>query len=282
MSIGIRREYSVDNQSVNRPTIRNCYIQAVHDIMNKHRISAARSRPDYNIPIGATFTSVVQYMEWYIAGGEPRSNPQSKLHYRYDRYLGALNASGLSSRINHRGIVHFDIGCGPGLFSWAFLDWAREHKISHSDIALYGYDHSQQMVELAHQMRDKLKVAVGGYPAFFYSYSRNMFLEKLEVPYDEKVDCVVTLGHVLAGNHDDRDILEFGIIIQQVMQSQHSSTPLTVIECDAVSEKHRSDFEQGWGKLLQALRERGLVCNEVPTGIYSTSDRCVLLSRREV
>ena len=258
------------------------YIQTIREIMDATQIEESVRQPEYEIPDKATFETVVQYTEWFIAGGESRGNTHNRRHYRYDRYLTALNASGLSSRMTHRRMVHVDIGCGPGLFSWAFLDWAREQQISYSNIALYGYDHSEQMVALAHQICGKLRVAVGGYPRFSYSHDRDDFLAKLGVPHDGREDYVITLGHVLAGNQEYRDILEFVFIIEHVMRLQPSSKPLTVIVCDAVSERYRRYFEQGWDKLLQALRERGLMCNEVPTGTYTSSDRCVLLSRREV
>ena len=172
--------------------------------------------------------TVVQYVEWYIAGGEQRVSSQSKRHYRYDRYVGALRACGLSSRTTSQRITHIDIGCGPGLFSWVLLDWARENQINYSGIDLYGYDHSQQMIKLARQVQDGLRGVVSDYPKLHYSYDMDTFLADIAMRYDSGKDYVITLGHVLAGNQDTSDINEYARIIEHVVESQDSPRSITV------------------------------------------------------
>ena len=263
-------------------SIKDYYIQAIRGIMDTNQIEESVRQPEYEIPDKATFETVVQYTEWYIAGGEQRASSQSKRHYRYDRYLRALQECGLSSRTTSQRITHIDIGCGPGLFSWALLDWARENQINYSGIDLYGYDHSQQMIELARQVQDGLRGVVSDYPKLHYYCDMGTFLADIVERCDSGRDYVITLGHVLAGNQDNNDINEYIRIVDQVLQLQDSTKPITVLASDATSGKHRSDFVGGWNKLLQALRARGVACTEMPVTTNYTGDRCVLLSRREV
>ena len=162
--------------------------------MDTNQIEESVRQPEYEIRDKATFETVVQYTEWYIAGGEQRASSQSKRHYRYDRYLAALRACDLSSRATSQRITHIDIGCGPGLFLGCFSIGLRENQFNYSGIDLYGYDHSQQMIELARKMQDGLRGVVSDYPKLHYSCGMDTFLADIAMRYDSGRDYVITLG----------------------------------------------------------------------------------------
>ena len=204
--------------------------------MADHGIQPAVWQPPYEVQPDATMAEVARYTDWYIAG---RGDTQP--HYRFNRYYYVIKytASSVNYRVNYSSrVVHIDIGCGPGLFAWALLDWARENHIEYSRIDLYGYDQSKQMVELARQMRDRLRVEVGDYPMLYYHYDLDSLLENLEVRYDRGADCIVTLGHVLAGNQESSDLDEYTRIVDQIVKLQNPSKQTTVLVSDATSGKH--------------------------------------------
>ena len=111
-------ENPVNDPGASKTRIKEHYMAAVHQIMDERRLQS--HDPGYEVLPNATFDDVVQYTEWHAAGGFQRATSVDA-YYRYDRYAAALNA-GLGHDFSGR-IAHVDIGCGAGLFSWAFLDW---------------------------------------------------------------------------------------------------------------------------------------------------------------
>ena len=241
------------------------------------RLGIQSRNPGYEVLPNAAFNDVVQYTEWHAAGGFQRATSVDE-YYRYDRYAAALNA-GLDHDFSRR-IAHIDIGCGAGLFSWAFLDWARAHEIEPRRLALYGYDHSNEMIKLAWVMYHRLRKVYTGYPKLRYYQNRNQFLRRLTEEHDANTAYIVTFGYVLAGSHTDDDINIFTQIIAHIISLNGSASDV-VLASDATSNKHRASFVEGWTKLLHALHARGVGCAQMPLATGYTGDRCVLLSRRE-
>ena len=144
--------------------VRDCYERAIHDVMTDCEVKL--SERDHNIPADATFEHVLQYTEWHIGylNRKQRYPNNAVQHYRYNRYRSLLERLAICEGQQ----VHIDIGCGAGVFSWAFLDWLTGHFIPHSSVTLYGYDHSQEMIRLSYMLKGRISQIISGYPSFYY------------------------------------------------------------------------------------------------------------------
>ena len=144
--------------------IRDLYARVIRSIMAKYGIAGAEMPPRWSVRPNASFADVLRYTDWCAA----------KSDYRFGRYYSAIGKA-LGSRA--KKWAHIDIGCGAGVFSWAFLDWAAERGIEYSNVTLYGYDACPQMIRLARMIRGKLKRNIPGYPDLHYHYDMASFAE---------------------------------------------------------------------------------------------------------
>lgn len=253
-------------------TIRDIYVPAIRGIMAEKGIEAATTQPQYEVSANASLLDAVQYTDWYLTttGNEAE-------HYRFDRYFNAIDLA-LGNRDGRW--IHVDIGCGAGPFSWAFVDWATKHGIASADLSLYGYDPSQEMIRLAWMLRAKLRTATPDYPNLRYESNYDSFVRRL-ANIRSQASCLITLGHVLAGNHDSEDIRSFTRIIERVTALTDYVSKVWLLASDATSGRHRNSFENGWRTLLSALQSSGVRHRSVPVFTGRSSDRCVVLSRKE-
>ena len=254
-------------------TLRDIYVSAIREIMAQHEIEAAPAQPQYEVGTGASFTDAVQYTDWYLT-----THGNDVEHYRFDRYFNAID----QVFGNYAGrLIHIDIGCGAGPFSWAFMDWATKRGMASADLSLYGYDPSQEMIRLAWMLRAKMRSADPSYPDLQYDSNYASFIRRL-ANIRGHADCLITFGHVLAGNHDHDDIGSFTRIIDRVTRLTDHLDQVWLLASDATSDRHRDSFESGWSTLLLALQEIGVQRRSVPVFTGRSSDRCVILSRKEV
>ena len=221
-------------------SIRDNYIRAFNSIAQRHgeRHSNARIGPWDSLreTIGYTREYVVEH-----------TTP----HYRYQYYHGAL--SGALKRLPFdpadRPLVHLDIGCGPGVFSWVMYDYmASQEKRDPGRVAYYGYDHCAAMIELAH-----LFLGCFPDPYEFRGFSDLAEISKTLTEEDlSNCDVVVTFGYALVQVRDDPVALRrFATLIKCVLPS-HS--------CIIVAADARSTFERG------AFRDQ---CRELETALNS-------------
>lgn len=145
--------------------VKDHYHQGIYDIMQKCKIRPFKR--GHNIAADAGFAEVAQYTEWHV-GYKSREQEfrgrYTNRHYRYERYQPVMNRRGPSDRRQ----VHIDIGCGAGVFSWAFLDWATRRNIGNDRIELYGLDHCKAMLELARMLKDEISPNIPDYPDLHY------------------------------------------------------------------------------------------------------------------
>ena len=123
-------------------SIRDNYIPALNWIAQRHgeRYSNAQIGPQDSLQetIGYTREYVVEH-----------TTP----HFRYQYYHGALSSAltRLPFDPADRPLLHLDIGCGPGVFSWVMYDYmASQENRDSGRVAYYGYDHCAAMIDLAH------------------------------------------------------------------------------------------------------------------------------------
>lgn len=253
-------------------SIRDLYVQAIRAVMADKGIEPAATQPSPSVQPGASLTEALQYTEWYAT---ERENP--KEHYRFDRYRRAI-----SHALVYGGDkwAHIDVGCGAGLFSWAFLDWAANRGVECANVTLHGYDACAEMIRLAWMLRAKISPAAPCYPDLHYEDNIEAFIRKLGSKRID-ADCLITFGYVLAGNHNDDDIHAFQRIAAAVLDAALPGRGVYLLASDATSALHSGQFEEGWEKLRAALRTRGVHSLSLPMPTGYSGEQCVLLSRQE-
>lgn len=227
------------------PRIVDLYPGALGRISDKHRIRLLPQQPGYEIPTNATFAQVLRYTDWYLRRGN------SQPHYRYRRYqevLGGLKPSG-------RRVAHVDIGCGAGLFSWVFLDWAKENNLAYDRIDLYGLDHSPAMIQLAQQMRVELMTHIADYPQLHYSNNINTMLQELTRHHQPATDYTVTFGHVLV-QAPHGAIPGFARVIVHILELLDDQSSCAMLAVDA--RRAGIQFGQKWELLVNQLAGLGI------------------------
>lgn len=253
--------------------IRNLYVRAIRRIMVKCGIEGAKGPPSPAVRPNASFADVLLYTDWYAT---KRGNEEE--HYRFDRYYKVINES-LKPKSARSRWAHIDVGCGAGLFSWAFLDWAARRGIEYSNITLHGYDACPQMIRLAKMIRMKLRRNVPGYPLLHYHHNRSSFIRKLANSQIDS-DCLITFGYVLAGNHTENDIRAFHRVVLAALGAVQGKRKVYLLASDARSIWGASQSDEGWDKLLAALRSSGVKSRPLFL-VGGSGDRCVLLSRQK-
>ena len=253
-------------------SIKEAYVSAIREVMADRGVEGAETQPSPAVPYGASLADALQYTDWYATD---RGNEEE--HYRFRRYYNAIEKS---LRETGDKWAHIDVGCGAGLFWWAFLDWAAMRGIERSCITLYGYDACPSMIQLAWMLWHRLCDAAPDHSKFQYNPAIDAFIRKLAGgPID--ANCLITFGYVLAGNHRDDDIGVFQRIAATTVNSVLPGRSVYLLASDATSGKHLGQFEEGWRKLLAALQAGGARAQELPLMTGYSGDRCVLLSRKE-
>lgn len=150
------------------------------------------------------------------------------------------------SRTGHVGSIrHVDLGCGPGLFTWAVRDAFRDKR---SEVEFYGYDHSSEMIRLAgeiwHQLGESVSVS--------WHDNKDELLSEALAGTPAGGPALVTFGHVLAQAHDQQEAMQhFAQIIFHL-----SAAGCLIIAVDAHGEPQR--FRRGCDSLEKALSAGGM------------------------
>lgn len=198
--------------------IRDVMVSALESIMEERGINPLdQQNAEIFCPPDATFEYVVQHTETNL-----RNKPEDSLSdYKYLRYSDVLDSvfKHSSSRDN---IAHLDIGCGAGLFAWAFLDKSEDVGIRIKNTVLYGDDHSENMIRLAWLMRDKI-VKLGKiveYPELFYYSNRETLKNEIINQETEGMEFLVTFGHSLEQMYHhgrQRAILDTADVVENIV-----------------------------------------------------------------
>ena len=122
--------------------IRDSYIPAFHRIARSH---GERPATAWRISPRDSLQEAIWYTRNYVV-------EHTMEHFRYDYYQNALSLAFTRLQFDPGGrrIVHLDIACGPGVFSWVVHDHMAAPDTPNPDqVAYYGYDHCAAMIELA-------------------------------------------------------------------------------------------------------------------------------------
>ena len=165
----------VDSGSHSVPLLKDHYEDTINRIMERHGVSYWERRGGRHlISVNTRFEEAIQHTEAFL-NRRRNTNP----HYRYNYYANTLKQY---VQLDTRRIAHIDIGCGAGLFSWVFLDWATSKGFDYDRIDLYGLDHSPAMIDIAAMIRRELMGITNmlNYPSLHYDYDTDSFLRRLQ------------------------------------------------------------------------------------------------------
>ena len=260
--------------------IKKHYQRIIRDLMKERDISPISPdwpRPKYVVRKNAGYTEVVRHTDSYIGEGND-ARTDAMLHYRYRRYMEVLQRLKASKRRR----AHVDIGCGAGLFSWVFLDWATSRRVPFNRVELYGLDHNTAMICLAQELRTKLIQYIPNYPELHYCYELESLLDELTENHRKDTDYTITFGHVLVQARTPRDIDTFTQIIAHILNLMDAQSNCVMMAVDA--RKQPTDFDAGWSALLSSLGRANIWIEEKPvkeTAINdSTRSKIATLIRR--
>lgn len=184
-------------------------------------------------------------------------------HFRYGYYRDALSLAFERLRFDpgDRQVVHLDIGCGSGVFSWVLYDHMTSHETLDPDhVDFYGYDHCGGMIDLAHLFLEHFPER--------YEFRGYSDLAEISIALAEEdfaaCELVVTFGYALVQVRDDPAALrDFATLIRCAFPS-HSCI---IVAADAYSLTGRASFRYQCGELETALNSVGLVLENrfIPT-----------------
>ena len=231
---------------------RDNYIPAFNSIAQRHgeRPATAHIGPQDSLQktIGYTRAFVVDNAEE---------------HFRYDYYRDALSQAlrRLQFEPADRRVLHLDIGCGPGVFSWVMHDhMAAQDARDNNQVDYYGYDYCPAMIELAHLFLEHFPD-----PYEFRGFSdRERLATTLAAEDFANCDVVVTFGYALVQVRDNPAALnEFATLIRCLFPSRSC----IMVAADAYNTRaRRNAFDNQCRALATALNAVGVALrNGLPT-----------------
>ena len=232
--------------------VRHYYRRIIREVMSNCGLKPLESRPSPIVAADAGFEKILLHTDWYVNTGDNSS------HYRYRRYTEMLRLLAVPDK----RVAHIDIGCGAGVFSWVFLDWATDNSVSHDRVNLYGFEHCRAMIDLAGIVRAKLTQHIENYPYLHYFDDLEALLRELEDNHGESMNYIFTFGHVLAQTHthSPADIDNFARIIIHIRELMNAEFACPLIAVDA---GHAAvEFAKGWESLLQSLGRNRIRCDQ--------------------
>ena len=225
-------------------SLRDSYIPAFDAIARSHgqRPSTAQIGPHDSL------RKTIGYTRQYVV-------VQTTRHFRYDYYRDALSLAltRLHFDTADRRVVHLDIGCGPGVFSWVVHDHMVSHETLDPDqVDYYGYDHCAAMIELAHLFLERFPDQYE-----FHGFSDLAEIATALAAEDfSNCDVVVTFGYALVQVRDNPAALgDFATLISCVFPS-HSCI---MVAADAHNDRATRDaFHDQCRALETALNATGV------------------------
>lgn len=197
----------------------------------------------YRIRAAATMAECKKYAVCYLVGRE-----DSRPHYRYDRYRLILEYA-LKRCDCGESVIHLDLGCGPGLFTWVVRNFFLQH--SHIEIRYYGYDYAPSMVKLARIVWDCLDTQEK--LSLYHSVDEIVTVaQRLSVLAGF---VIVTFGHVLFQTYDNPKAMDdFARAIAAFARSR----TCIIAASDAHSGARSQYFKHACCKLISAMARYGL------------------------
>ena len=237
-------------------SIRDNYVWAF-DAIAQHRgkeLSTAQIGPHDSLE------KTIEYTRQFVI-------EQTTPHFRYQYYHDALSLAltELGFDPANRRVVHLDIGCGPGVFSWVIYDhMASQATRDPGRMDYYGYDHSAAMIQLAYLFLERFPVQYE-----FLGYSDLTEISRALADEDfSNCDVVITFGYALVQVRDNPTALDdFATLIACVFPSHSCIMVAADAHYDGAT---RRAFKDQCRALETALDEVGVALEDrVSTGLRS-------------
>lgn len=165
------------------------------DVLEAMARRFGRIEGNHVIPVNASFRRCIDYACRYLHEGD------SVRHYRFNRYRAALarllDVFNGHLDCNADVTIHIDVGCGPGLFSWAAHDHFLDIQGGRS-LELYGYDHCPAMTRLAEAIWRRLDTQVDA----SFAYNAEELMSDIWQG-GSTANAIVSFGHVLIQASED-------------------------------------------------------------------------------
>ena len=218
--------------------IRDRYVSVIGRMASRF----GRESGDHVIPRDATLPRCIDYAARYLYEGDTDE------HYRYKRYMHALEDL-LRDCGDHRKtstIVHVDVGCGPGLFSWVVHDYFK-HREPKTEIELHAYDNTPTMVELADLIWREFDTDVH----LGATSDLNELISRI-MRGGPPADVIVSFGHVLVQTSDQEDAIDsFADILSSILLNSNLIVAVNVLnESEA--------YHRAIDRLTDALKRDGI------------------------
>ena len=215
------------------------YSKVIRKLAEKH----GETGSGYRVAKDATLARCIGYTMQYIVGG-------SQVHYRYSKYERGLKSAITKYPINKDIVIHVDIGCGPGLFTWVVVDYLRSNPSI--DIKAFGYDRAPNMVKLARLIWRKFDEG----EIFFCHHKINKLLRSIKKSKYDNPQLLITFGHILIQTYDDWGALDkFSRIITDLAKL----ADCRILAVDATMGNRTERFRLACDRLKAAMEKRGLM-----------------------
>ena len=229
-------------------SIKDSYISTLDAIARRY----GEAPPAVHIDPRASLQTTIGYTRRHVV-------EHDRPHFRYQYYHDALSLALDRLRFDsaERRVVHLDVGCGPGVFSWVIYDHIASQEMRDLNLVdYYGYDHCAAMIELAHLFLER-------FPDRYEFHGFSDLAEILTALVGEDFsnsDVVVTFGYALVQVRDNPAALgDFATLISFVFPA-HSCI---VVAADAHHDGSTRDaFDNQCGALETALNEVGVALEE--------------------
>lgn len=228
-------------------SIRDSYVRTFNAIAQHYG-----EKPSTTAQIGPedSLQTIIGYTRKYVVD-------HTEPHFRYKYYHGALSLAftRLGFAPTDRRVVHLDVGCGPGVFSWVMYDYVAAQKTRDpGQVDYYGYDHSPAMIRLA-------CLFAGAFQYEFPGFSDLTDIRMALVDRDfSDCDVVVTFGYSLVQVRDNPTALgNFARLIACVFPSH----ACILVAADAYYDSATRDaFNDQCGALETALDKVGVALED--------------------
>ena len=228
--------------------IRDKYREIIQVLAKEHKATDS----SHIISQNATRIQCIGYADHHIVAAQ-----YERPHYRYDRYRRALASELHLHPVRGGTVIHVDVGCGPGLFTWVVRDFFR--KIPNIYIKFYGYDHAPNMARFAIYLWKRFEEDTD----YLCYHNLPELLNSLEEECATNSHVIITFGHVLVQTVDNaRALAEFARIIAKCARLANC----LVIAVDAQTGDRPKDFRRSLGSLKTFLENRGLTIEVPPVG----------------
>ena len=251
------------------------YREAVNRSMRFHEVKEGPPKTFIGRP-DTPLDECLRYTKWHTCDTT----------YRYDRFKNALRLFDWwdpeEATKTSIAEAHVDIGCGAGLFSWAFIDWAIRGGVTFPKLRklrLYGLDHCEQYLRLSRDIRELVLGSPNMPPVLHHATTPDELCGALKENHVAGTNYTITFGYVLIQAHSPDAIAGFAKVISTVLEVAGKRSTCRLVAVDAESGRRPSQLKYVWKSLLNQLERNNICITITPHSTYGVSQFGAYLRR---